>query len=190
VLDRLGRCDLIVDATAVPEVFNLIAAVCTTYERPIVWAEVYAGGIGGLVARSRPGLDPDPFTMRAAYNHFASGTPAPDLSAVQNYAAEDLNGMVVSASDADVSILAYHSTRLVIDTLPGSEPSSFPYSMYLIGLARSWIFKAPFHTIPIDADHLPSRDQNVDTTPPEVLADGVAFVSGLLEKRRRENPTS
>lgn len=190
VLDRLGRCDLIVDATAVPQVFNLLAAVATTYERPIVWAEVYAGGIGGLVARSRPRLDPDPFTMRAAYNHFTTGTPAPDLSAIQSYAAEDPNGRVVSASDADVSILAYHCTRLAIDTLLGSEPSSFPYSMYLIGLAHSWIFKAPFHTIPIDTNHLPRRRSNLDSAPPEALADGVAFLSSLLEKRQREDPSS
>jgi len=74
---------------------------------------------------------------------------------VQNYAAEDMNGNVMSATDADVSILAYHSTRLAIDTLLGSEPSSFPYSMYLIGLERSWVFEAPFHTIPIETDHLP-----------------------------------
>lgn len=42
-LKRLGGCDLIVDATADPGVFNLLAHVAKTYSRPLVWMKVYAG---------------------------------------------------------------------------------------------------------------------------------------------------
>jgi len=181
VLNRLGRCDLLIDATADSKVFNLMAAIAKTYARPLVWVEVFAGGIGGMIARSHPGRDPDPHTMRAAYHHFTSKTPAYDLFVTHDYAAENADGHVLSASDADVGILAYHATRLAVDTLLGREPSMFPYSMYLLGLARSWVFKAPFDTIPIETGHL-LREQSTDSVPSEVLSDNVAFLTDLLEK--------
>ena len=59
-LNRLGKCDLLIDATASPPVFNLLAAVAANNQKPLLWMEVYAGGIGGMIARSRPGIDPDP----------------------------------------------------------------------------------------------------------------------------------
>ena len=67
VLERLGDHDLIIDATANPKAFNLLAAVAPTVDRPIVWLEIFGGGIGGFVARSRPSLDPSPQDMRAIY---------------------------------------------------------------------------------------------------------------------------
>lgn len=54
------------------------------------------------------------------------------------------------ADDADVTVIAAHCSRLVIDTLIGRAPSFFPHSVYLLGLASSWIFDAPFDTYPID----------------------------------------
>ena len=50
----LSECDLVIDATANPNVLNLVSAVAASAQKPIVWAEVFAGGIGGLVARCRP----------------------------------------------------------------------------------------------------------------------------------------
>jgi sulfur-carrier protein adenylyltransferase/sulfurtransferase len=67
VLTRLGDCDLVVDATANPGVFNLLAASSKAARKPLVWLEVFQGGIGGFVARSRPELDPSAQIMRSAY---------------------------------------------------------------------------------------------------------------------------
>ncbi|MBI4640002.1 MAG: ThiF family adenylyltransferase [Candidatus Tectomicrobia bacterium] len=184
-LNRLGLCDLLIDATADSHVFNLMAAVATTYEKPLVWGEVYAGGIGGMIARSRPGRDPDPHSMRAVYNHFTSEIQDPRVRVADDYTAESNAGDIVSASDADVSILAYHAARLAIDTLLKREPSIFPYSMYLIGLARSWIFKAPFDTIPIATDHLLQK-QSSDPLTDEGLSNNVEFLTNLIKKTKAD----
>lgn len=185
-LDRLGRSDLIFDATAQPEVFNILVATARGCGRPLVWAEVYAGGIGGMIARSRPGHDPDPHTMRAAYHHYTSESPAHGMSVRGAYTGETPDGLILPASDADVSILAYHATRLAIDSMLEREPSMFPYSMYLVGLARSWVFDAPFHTIPINTAQL---FQHEDTEAPsdETVTKTVEFVSELLEGTRDED---
>ena len=186
-LNKLGRCDLIIDATADPNVFNLMAAIAaTTHEKPLVWLEVFAGGVGGMIARSRPGTDPDPYTMRAALHQFTTETPPPNLSVTTNYAAEDVEGNVLAASDADVGVLAYHATRLITDTLTGQESSMFPHSMYLIGLAQSWIFEAPFHTIPIATSHL-LKKTNSPSASPELLSDNIAFLTELLQEKSDAN---
>ena len=53
VLVEIGKCDLIIDATADPQAFNLCAAVARNECKTLLWGEVFAGGIGGLVARAR-----------------------------------------------------------------------------------------------------------------------------------------
>ncbi|MFT7135189.1 MAG: hypothetical protein ACI80I_001183, partial [Akkermansiaceae bacterium] len=63
-LEALGDCDVLIDATASPIAFNLIAAMATRKKKPMVWAEVFAGGIGGFVVRTRPDLDPTPLLAR------------------------------------------------------------------------------------------------------------------------------
>lgn len=92
-LKRLGGCDLIVDATADPGLFNLLAHVATTYTKPMVWAKVYAGGVGGMVARSRPGLDPAPGQMRVAYHEAVADSPEPAPTGEEPYAAEGADGV-------------------------------------------------------------------------------------------------
>lgn len=181
VLRRLGRCDLIIDATANPKVFILLALVARTSAKPLVWGEVFAGGIGGMVARSRPEQEPEPQTMKAVFYEFLSmqGAPPP-LTPNEPYRLESQVAGVLEASDADVTVIAGHFTRLAIDTLLLKEPSSFPYSMYLIGLQKEWIFKAPFHTIPIDTTGLNAQKEN-DPVSSETVFKELDFLKRLLE---------
>lgn len=189
-LDRLGKYDLIINATANARVFNLTAAVAKTYSKPLVWMEVFAGGIGGLIARSRPQHDPNPHSMKAAYHQFAVENPAPQIAIADNYTAfdpEDEN--ILSASDADVGVIASQATRLAVDTLLKKESSVFPYSMYLIGLSQSWVFKAPFHTIPIDTSNLPEKQSDENMTS-EMISDNLKFLGDLVKTTENEDSSS
>jgi sulfur-carrier protein adenylyltransferase/sulfurtransferase len=128
VLARLSECDLIVDATADAQAFNYLAAVSRTARRPLVWLEVYGGGVGGFVARSRPGIDPAPQDMRAAYLNYCASNPAPmSLIANVNYSQEFSDGEVLVASDADVSVISAHAARFVPDCFLSAESSAFPH---------------------------------------------------------------
>lgn len=152
-LSALAQADLIIDATASPSVYTLCAHVVRQAKKPLVWMEVFAGGIGGLVARSRPDNDAEPFTLRAAIHNAANeiaeqkGVEAPE--AAVNYGAE-VGDEIVTASDADVSVLAAHGTQIALDTLLARSPSRFRHPAYLVGFSAEWIFEEAFHTIPID----------------------------------------
>lgn len=188
VLDRLGDCDLVIDATANPRVFNLLAAVSKAGEKPLLWLEIFAGGIGGLIARSRPGIDPSPQTMRAVYLRFCEEHPFPPQQTADDYILENAEGRVLAASDADVSILAHHAARLAADALLAAV-SDYPYSMYLIGLAEAWIFEAPFSTLPIATE--PFRENEPQGLDAKTFgADNLAFLGELLEKRNHATPAS
>ena len=149
----------------------------------MVWMEVFGGGIGGLIARSRPGIDPTPHDMRSAYLQYCTEHPAPHLETIVpgNYAAETEDGEVLVASDADVTIIAHHAARFVSDCLDTPELSRFPYSMYLIGLAKGWTFEAPFDTIPISMVSYAIEGWNNDNKQALDL-EGVQFLCELLEK--------
>jgi molybdopterin/thiamine biosynthesis adenylyltransferase/ubiquitin-protein ligase len=182
VLRQLSHCDLLIDATANPGVFNLLAFIAKTYTKPLVWVEVFAGGIGGMIARSRPGQDLEPHGMKAAFHQFLSVQNAPiSGTATERYILESTVGEVLEAADAEVSIIASHLTRLATDTLLAREPSLFPYSMYVIGLQKAWVFKAPFHTIPIDTSKVVHLESS-DPVSPEVCSEGIGFLRELLEK--------
>ena len=181
-LSRLAACDLLVDATANPRVFNLLAAVARTASRPMIWMEVFGGGIGGLVARSRPGADPTPHDMRGAFLQYC--TENPDLAlrpASENYAAETEEGDVLVASDADIAIIAHHAARFVPDCFTSLERSKFPNSMYLIGLAKGWVFEAPFATIPISMASYTVAGWNI-INKPELEPENAEFLLGLIQK--------
>src|SRR5260370_1033772 len=155
---KLVNYDLIIDATANAEVFSLLTGVAALHKRPLLWLEVYAGGIGGMIARSRPGLDPDAHTMRCIYARYTTEHPFSDAIAdsqdARDYQLKDLRGSAFAASDAYVSGMTSPCARLAGDTLVERDPSQFPYSMYLIGLEQAWGFEAPFSTIPIATAHL------------------------------------
>lgn len=192
VLDRLGQCDLLIDATAAPRVFNLMAATAALNQKPLVWLEIYAGGVGGMIARSRPDVDPAPQTMRSAYLEYCEEHPAPENmrgDAVRNYESETSEGEIFAASDADVAIIAHHAARLAADTVLGT--ASYPNSMYLIGLAEAWIFEAPFATIPLATSHLWRREREAaQTAEAEADEDHVKFIISLVEKHRAANSSA
>lgn len=152
VMSALRGCDVIIDATADPHCFNFCAAVAKESLKPFVWGEVFAGGIGGLVARVRSGHEPDPQTARNQINAWCNGhgVPAPLADFSAPYTAPAETGAPLVADDAEVAIVAGHLARLATDVLVRPEDSNFPVPAYAIGLRTAWIFSQPFETWPIE----------------------------------------
>lgn len=180
-LKKLAACDLMVDATACGRTFGLLGSVAAQSETALVWLEVFEGGIGGLVGRFRPGRDPEPFLIRARVASFLEEQEAPKLKSVGLYAAEGAGGEPLVASDADVTAISSHAARFALDALAGREPSDFPYSVYLIGLAREWLFEAPFHTLPIDVGEPEARVKKEGQGGPP-SEETVEFIKEVVER--------
>lgn len=162
LVNAIKECDLIVDGTGSASAFNYACVIAAEYSKPMAWARVFGGGYGGMIARSRPGLEPSPQFARAVINAWCANPEFPKApKEVTDYGVTDKDGVPMIADDADVSAIAAHFTRLVIDTLIAPEKSVFASSAYMIGLREEWIFKAAFDTRPIDlgAPHV---------SPPEV----------------------
>jgi len=85
------------------------------------------------------------------------------------------------ATDADVSIIADFSIELAIDVLFGPGASAFPYSMYLVGLRKHWVFQAPFHVIQLPTEHLLNATDS-GRTPTEITEAGKEFLLGILRR--------
>ena len=152
--EELQNCDVIVDATADPVAFNLIASAAKRSKTVMIWCQVFAGGIGGFIARARPDIDPIPSAARDQIRQWCTdqgvawtGSQGEDA---RNYEARGENGAPLVADDAEVSIVAYHATRFVTDYLAQPERSIFPMSAYMIGMSSEWAFNQPFDTGPID----------------------------------------
>lgn len=147
--ELIGTCDLVVDATANPDTFVMLAALCKRAGVALVWGEVFAGGFGALMARSRPGLDADPLSIRAhVFGTMGTMQPAPRVEA-RRYAL-DVAGRVLVAGDAEVSHLAAAMTAFAVDAVCSRDASEYPVAAYLLGFKKFWEFKAPFDTIPIE----------------------------------------
>lgn len=161
MIAALTKCDMIVDATGSANAFNYASVVAVDHSKPMAWARVFGGGYGGLIARSRPGLEPAPPFARAAIDAWCANPEFPKApKEITDYGATGEGGEPMIADDADVSAIAAHFTRLIIDTLIAPEKSVFASSAYMIGLREEWIFKAAFDTRPIDlgAPHIPPAE--------------------------------
>ncbi len=187
LLHNLTQCDLLIDATASPAVFNLLASAAWHCNLPVVWMEVYAGGVGGMVARSRPGLDPTPAVMRKAYEEILDEAGFPETPAFVTYSTESPDGEVMVATDADVGVIAYHATRLALDTL--LEGILFPYSMYLIGLAENSFFQQPFDVRPIDTRNL-GLEPETGQRPIGMTPEAISFINKILSRETSESASS
>jgi hypothetical protein len=148
-----------------------------------VWVEVFGGGVGGLLARSRPGVDPSPQRMRLAYLQYCVDNPVPKwMEKGDQYQVEETTGEVLVASDADVGVLANHAATLTCDCLLPAADSRYSFSMYLLGLSAQWVFRQALETIPIDLHELGLDDENPDG----VVLDprDAAFILELLNKSK------
>jgi molybdopterin/thiamine biosynthesis adenylyltransferase len=180
-LNAITQCDLIIDATANPNVLNLLSAVVNAAARPIVWAEVFGGGIGGLIARYRPGREPLPQYMRLAIENWFAEKDASPVRATRDYATGTKVAPLI-ADDADVTSIAGPATRMAIDLLVGRDPSLFPHSVYAIGLGVGSVFRQPFETHPIDLGETPVAKGAVTLSDEERTAE-LAGILALFAKK-------
>jgi hypothetical protein len=148
LIESLGTCDLIIDATAEPSVFNYLCAAVAVSKKPMVWAEVFGGGIGGMIARHRPSIEPSPASMRRAVENWCADKGKTMARPANRYGGQP--HMPAIADDSDVGVIAAHAARLALDLLIPRNPSMFPHSVYMVGLSEGWIFDQPFETHPID----------------------------------------
>lgn len=180
VLMRLAVCDLVIDATANPAVTNILSSFAQASSLPVVWAEVFAGGVGGLVARCRPGTEPSlPLMRRAIENWFAErgtsvGTAAGPYEA-------DVEDPPLVANDADVSAIGAHAARMALDLLIRPGASQFPWSIYIVGMARCDLFAEPFEVHPIALPEAPPMEPKRELTPGEIV-DEANFIRQLIER--------
>lgn len=147
----ISSCDLVIDTTADSGVFRMTAAVCTQKSKPLVWGRVYAGGVGGLVARSIPQEDPPPMAAASQLQAWcdAKGRTPPE-GREQNYGVQgDDQDEPLFASDGDVGVIANRLARHALDALSNAEMRVHPEPAYYIGLRGGWIFDHPFDTHPV-----------------------------------------
>lgn len=151
-LEGLGACDLLIDATGEPAAFNMISSVAVRQRKPMVWAEVFAGGIGGFVARARPDIDPVPLEARKQIDIWCEEQGVEWIRPEDEgrYVGQDRDGHPLIADDAEVGVVAGHAARFATDILARLEASIFPVSAYVVGFSSEWLFEQPFDTRPID----------------------------------------
>lgn len=178
LVEALAGYDLIIDATADPRVFNYLCAAVQVGRKPLLWAEVFGGGYGGMIARHRPGIETDPATMRATIEQWCAEQGRPIERTAENYETRG-EGPTLIADDADVTVIAAHAARYAIDLLIPRSPSAFPHSVYLIGLRDGWVFDQPFDTRPIEVG--PAPESNPEATDPRILAEETARLMQLLK---------
>ena len=180
----LAACHLLVDATANPDVFNHLAFIAMRSNQALVWGAVYAGALGGEIARSRPGKDPSPYDIRQVMTQFyQTADKPPSLPVGRGYDGSiGQNGPLI-ATDADTSVFAAHMAAYAIDALIGEEPSVYHAPAYFIGLKRGWHFVGPFDTQPLMVD-APKR---ATLSASGVSAVDVGFLKDLVKALAREN---
>ena len=179
----LARCDVLIDATGNPDVFNHLAGLAERHHRDLVWGSVFAGGIGGEVARARFGKDPSPYAVRGAVNaYYERAEEAPPIPTGRGYDGSVGEEAPLLATDADVERIAGHVSDLVLDALLEVEPSVYDAHAYLIGFRRAWLFDGPFDTHPVIAN-APVR--RALPSPGEAQVE-IDFIKELFEKTHDE----
>jgi hypothetical protein len=92
-------------------------------------------------------------------------------------------GTPLIADDADVTVIASHAARMGIDMLIPRSPSMFPNSVYMIGLAKGWIFEQPFETHPIEVGP-PIASESPIEIDPEVAKEEVLKIFQLYTEHK------
>lgn len=153
VNQALAFCNLIIDATANPDVFNHLAGLSLRHNRSLIWGSVYAGGVGGEMARARVDKDPSPYDIRTVINqYYDTSDETPPIATGHGYDGSIGEAAPMQATDADVSVFAAHIAAFALDALIDIEPSNYDAHAYLVGLKQGWLFNGPFDARPIVVD--------------------------------------
>lgn len=147
-LNKIRTADLIIDATANPDVFILLAALCNRAKKPLIWGELFAGGIGALMSRSVPGVDASPLSVRDGVNRHLETLPKAPYMQANRYDTDEGDAPLI-ATDAAVTQLAASMSAYALDALTRKIDPEYVCSAYLMGYTRDWIFSGPFDTRPI-----------------------------------------
>jgi molybdopterin/thiamine biosynthesis adenylyltransferase len=190
VLHQFSECDIIIDGTANPKVFNLCGAVSTARRKPMVWAEVLAGGIGGFVGRARPDQDPPPQLVRRQLAHWCESQCVHWPPAATREYEAIINCEPVVADDADVTVVAGHAARFVLDLLSAPGRSKFPYSLYAVGMSGEWAFTEPFQTYPIVLEGTRGWGEVDAENAADNLVQALEILSTVLPKKPEQNDPS
>lgn len=153
VNQALASCDVFIDATANPDVFNHLASLSLRHNRSFLWGAVYAGGVGGEMARARVNKDPSPYDIRTVINqYYEISDETPPVATGSGYDGSIGEAAPMQAADADVAVFAAHISAFALDTLSDTEPPNYDAHAYLVGLKRGWLFDGPFDARPIIVD--------------------------------------
>lgn len=153
VNQALASCNLIIDATANPDVFNHLAGLSLRHNRSLTWGAVYAGGVGGEMARARVDKDPSPYDIRTVINqYYDTSDETPPIATGRGYDGSVGEAAPMQATDTDVSVFAAHIAAFALDALTDIEPSNYDAHAYLVGLKQGWLFNGPFDARPIVVD--------------------------------------
>lgn len=169
-LEQLASCDLIVETTASGQGFGFASSVATQDRVPMVWGRVFGGGYGGYIARSRPGLEAQPQDVQHEIYTWMTepDKPKPPRDSDIDYGAEPEDQQAMVADDADVSVISAHLARMALDALRPAEQTDYPYSAYVIGLRKEWLFEQPFEVHPLRLKAAPENAQTANhATQPE-----------------------
>jgi molybdopterin/thiamine biosynthesis adenylyltransferase len=147
VLEELGKCHVLVDATANAEVFGLLAGLASDNQCTFIWGEVFEGGLGGYIASAHPERGPCPRCIRAGFLSEQSSWPKAPLGQTDAAYGADKDSPFI-ATDADVSFIASVAVNRIYDLVLRKE-STLPTVMVL-GLRRGWIFDSPMQIVPIN----------------------------------------
>jgi molybdopterin/thiamine biosynthesis adenylyltransferase len=137
-----GKCiaalmasDVIIDCTADIEVFQYLGALASEQRRPYYWAEVFAGGIGGIVGSALPNSTPCPSCLRRALIDFLTlQPPAPNRDDQDPYGSGPLQ-----ADDAAVRTIASLLSSRVVNHVTGDRTDVHD-PLWIVGLVKKWIF--------------------------------------------------
>ena len=183
LIEVLETCDLLIDCTAELAAFEVLSAVSSFAKKAVVWGEVFAGGFGGLIARSRPGLEPNSSNIRRTIEAWCAERGTQIVRAQAPY--DGGEGVPAVANDTEVSVIASHLAAMSIDTLLGRDPSAYRNSVYLIGLRAGWIFAQAFETFPIEVG--PPEGPAPEADPEEVAAE-ILHVVKLIQEHPSATP--
>ena len=187
-LEQLTDCDLLIDATANPEGFNRCSAIAQLKNKSLIWAEVFAGGIGGMIVRARPDKDPPPSVARRQIYNWCEEQGVPWTAEASGYDAQDEGLPPLVADDADVSVIAAHATRFATDILAQPDESIFPCSAYMVGLKEGWMFSQPFETHPITLT--PESWKSPKPIDQEAMKEAMDFMMSLIPKTEDKDEDS